>query len=99
MPIAQIIPLHHKQGWCKRHIYERRAILGTSPPRAMSQIVLRLWCITGGLTKPLSVRIGTQWVWRGLSTTLCGMPHVPVQNAEHSWLDRGQSAQLAQVAT
>ena len=37
----------------------------------MSQIVLRLWCIAGGLPKPLSVRIGTQWVWRGLSATLC----------------------------
>ena len=70
----------------------RHAISGTSPPRAMSQIVLRLWCITGGLPKPLSVRIGTQWVWRGLSATLCGMPHVPVHNAENSWLDRGQSA-------
>ena len=38
----------------------------------------------GGLPKPLSVRIGTQWAWRGLSATLCGMPHVPVHNAANS---------------
>ena len=57
----------------------RHVISGTSLPRAMSQIVLILWCITGGL---LTVRIGTQWVWCGLSATLCGMPHVPVHNAE-----------------
>ena len=69
----------------------RRAISWTSPPRAMSQIVLRLSCITSGLPKPLSVRLGTQWVWRGLSVTLCGMPHVPVHNAENSWLDREPS--------
>ena len=46
----------------------------------------------GGLPKPLSVRIGTQWAWRGLSATLCGMPHVPVHNAANSWLNCGQSA-------
>ena len=69
----------------------RHAISGTSAPRAMSQIVLRLWCIIGGLPKPLSVRIGTQWAWRGLSATLCGMPHVLVHNAANSWLNRGQS--------
>ena len=70
----------------------RHAISGTSPPRAMSQIVLRLWCITGGLPKPLSVWIGTQWLWCGLSVARCGMPHVPLHNAENNWLDRRQSA-------
>ena len=52
------------QFWVCRRINLRHAVSGTSPPRAMSQIVLRLWCITGGLPKQLSVRIGTQWVVR-----------------------------------
>ena len=78
---------------CRRNnLSLRHAISGTSPPRAMSHIMLILWCITGGLPKPHSMRIGTQSVWRGLSATLCGMPHVPVHNTESSWLDRGQSA-------
>ena len=48
---------------CRRNdMSSRRAILGTSPPRVVSQIVLRLWCITGGQPRRLSVRIGTQWV-------------------------------------
>ena len=34
----------------------RHAISGTSPPRAMSQIVLKLWCIAGGQPRPLSVQ-------------------------------------------
>ena len=75
---------------CRRNNLSLRHAI--SPPRAMSQVVLRLWCITGGLPKPLSVRIGTPWAWLGLSATLCGMPHVRVQNAANSWLNRGQSA-------
>ena len=46
---------------CRRNkLSLRHAISGTSPLRAVSQIVLKLWCIIGGLPKPLSVRIGTQ---------------------------------------
>ena len=78
---------------CRRNnVSSRYAISGTSPPRAMSPIVFRMWCITGGLPKPLSVGFGTQWAWRGLSATLSGMPHVPVHNAANSRLNRGQSA-------
>ena len=78
---------------CRRNdLSLRHAISGTSPPRAMSQIVLRLWCITGRLPEPLSVQIGTQWAWRGLFATLCAMPHVLMHNAANSWLNHGQSA-------
>ena len=70
---------------CRNHLILRCAISGTSPPRALSQVVLRLCSITGGLSKPLSVRIGMQWVWHGLSVTLCGMSHVPVHNA-NGWI-------------
>ena len=69
---------------CCNNLSLRHAISGTSPLRAMSQIVLRLWCITGGLPKPLSVRIGNQCAWYGVSATLCGMPHVPVHSAANS---------------
>ena len=59
---------------CRRNnLSSRHAISGTSPPRAMSQIVLGLWWINGGLPKPLLVRTGTQWMWRALSATLCGI--------------------------
>ena len=78
---------------CRRNnLSLTHGISGTLPPRSMSQILLKFWCITGGLPKPLSVRIWTQWVWCGLSATLCGMPHVLVHNAANSWLNRGQSA-------
>ena len=30
-------------------------------------------------------------MWRGLSVTHCGMPHVPVHNADNLCLDRGQT--------
>ena len=43
----------------RNHLSLRHAISGTSPPRAVSQIVLRLWCFPGGLPKPLSVRTDT----------------------------------------
>ena len=75
----------------------RGAILETSRPRAMSQIVLRLWWITGGLPKSLLVRIGTKWVWRGLYGTHCGMPHVLVHNAESSWLYHGRTLEASSI--
>ena len=53
--------------------------------------MLRLWCIIGGLPKPLLVQIGTQWVWRGLSVTLwnasCASPQLR-QHLVGSWADR-----------
>ena len=70
----------------------RHAISGTSPPRAMSQTVLKLWCITGGQPRPLSVQIGTQWVWHGQSVIRCGMRRVPLHNADRRWLNHGHVA-------
>ena len=43
-----------------------------------AQIVVYYWWAA----QTLSVWIGTQWAWCGLSATLCGMPHVPVHNAK-----------------
>ena len=44
-----------------------------------------VWCITGGQPRPLSVQIGTQWVWHGQSVIRCGLPRVPVHNADRRW--------------
>ena len=76
---------------------QRHAMSGTSPPRPMSQIVLRWWCFICGPPKPLSLPIGTQWVWRGLSVTLCGMPDVPVHHAENSWLEALHALQASSI--
>ena len=51
-----------------------------------------LWCITGGHPPLLSVWLGTQLVWHGLSLICCGTPCVPIHNIESSWLNRGQTA-------
>ena len=76
----------------------RHAISLTSPPRAMSQTVLKLWCITGGQPRPLSVQIGTQWVWHGQSLIRCGMRRVPVHNANRRWLNHGHVALLERAS-
>ena len=46
--------------------FEARHFMDLSP-RTMSQIVLRLWCIIGGLPKPLSTALSADWDTMGVA--------------------------------
>ena len=60
------------QACCLNNKSWRQSISETSPQTAMSSSTLRLWYVTSGKIGPLSVRIGNEWVWRGLSVILKG---------------------------
>ena len=77
---------------CRRNnLSLRHAISGTSPPRAMSHIVLLLWCIIGAAQTALSAdwdTMGVAWVVRdSLWNASCASAHRRKQLVK-SWGER-----------